>query len=413
LADRRARDLNKLFATRLSTILPILPVFSNTYVHPYCFMAPIRKLLFLAATLWFYSTAAYAQIDYPIFKDSATFRLEDTGKLSLEVESMPYLRNYEYFGDIPLSYTLFGYQLMPQLKYQLNRHFSLKAGVFLRREFGRSGYTDIAPVLTAKYQKKSLSLLLGTLEGSLNHRFIEPVYDVERFINDRLEQGAQVIINKEKLWLDWYVDWEKAIEVNAPYREELTMGLSTRIGLLRNQKLRIELPLQFLAAHKGGQIDTSGLPLETLLNTAVGVSATVPVRTSLLKAIKTEHYYTTYSDVSGQKLQLFKQGNGWYSSLVFQSNWNLDVDARYWKGASFFAPRGGALYSSVSKKVPGYSEKERELVFLSFIYDKQLFPNLFVDLRLEPYYDIRNNFMEYSYSIFLRFKKDFVLKRLD
>lgn len=375
-------------------------------------MLPIRKMLTFACALWLSGTAAYAQIEYPVFKDSATLRQEDTGRFSLEVESMPYLRNYEYFGDIPLSYTLFGYQLIPQLKFQLNEHFVLKGGVFLRREFGLPAYTDIAPVFTAKYQKKSLSLLLGTLEGSLNHRFIEPVYDVERFISDRLEQGAQVLINKDRFWLDWYVDWEKAIEVNSPYREELTMGLSTRIGLLRHDKVRIDLPLQFLAAHKGGQIDTSGLPLETLLNTAVGVSATFPLRSSLLKGIRTEHYYTTYSDVSGQKRQLYDKGHGWYSSLVFQTRWNIDVDARYWKGDTYYGARGGALYSSVSKKVPGYGEKERELVFLSFIYDKQLYPNLFVDLRLEPYYDIRNSFLEYSYSIFLRFKKDFLLKRL-
>ena len=376
-------------------------------------MPRIRKLLLCALTLFLYSSAAYAQTEYPIFRDSATLRVEDTGKLSLEVEALPYLRNYEYFGDIPLSYTLFGYQLMPQLKYQLNQHFSLKGGVFLRREFGRSGYTDIEPVLTAKYQKKSLSLLLGTLEGTLNHRFIEPIFNVERFITHRLEQGAQAIINKERLWLDWYIDWEKAIEVASPYREELTMGLSTRIGLVRTDKVQIDLPLQALAAHKGGQIDTSGLPVETLLNTAIGVSATFPLRSSFLKGIRTEHYYTTYGDASGQKRQLYEKGNGWYSSLVFQSKWNIDVDARYWRGDTYYAAKGGPLYSSVSEKIPGFGEKERELVFLSFIYDKQLFPNLFVDLRLEPYYDLRNNFMEYSYSIFLRFKKDFLLKRLN
>lgn len=372
----------------------------------------MRKLLLFVCTLCFYSTAVHAQIDYPIFKDSATFRAEDSGKLSLEVDNLNYLRNYEYFGDIPLSYTLFGYQLIPQVKYQLNQNFTLKGGVFLRREFGRSGYTDIAPVFTAKYQKKSLSLLLGTLEGSLNHRFIEPIYDVESIISDRLEQGAQVIINKPRFWLDWYIDWEKAIVVNSPYREELTSGVSTRIALVKNDQVTLELPLQALVAHKGGQIDTSGLPVESLFNTAAGVSLTVNTRSSFLKAIKTEHYLARYSDISGQKLQLFDKGTGWYSSLVFQSRWNIDLDARYWRGHGFHGPRGGPLYSSISEKVPGYGEKDRELVFVSVIYDKQLFPNVFVDLRLEPYYDVRNSFMEYSYSVFLRFKKDFLLARL-
>jgi hypothetical protein len=376
-------------------------------------MPTLRKLGLFVCTLCLCSTAAYTQIDYPIFKDSATLHPADTGKLSLEVDNLNYLRNYEYSGDIPLSYTLLGYQLIPQLKYQLNRQFVLKAGVFLRREFGRSGYTDIAPVLTAKYQKKSLSLLLGTLEGSLNHRFIEPVYDVERLISDRLEQGAQMTINKERFWLDWYIDWEKAIERNSPYREEFTTGLTSRIGLFKNDRVSVELPLQAMVAHKGGQIDTSGLPVESLLNTAVGISLTFPLRSSFLNALKTEHYFAWYKDISGQKRQLFNEGKGWYSSLVLKSKWNMDLDARYWRGDSFYGPRGGALYSSVSEKIPGYGEQDRELVFLSFIYDKQLFPHVFVDLRLEPYYDLRNNFLEYSYSIFLRFKKDFLLKRLD
>lgn len=376
-------------------------------------MALFRQFALLVCTLGLCSTAAHAQIDYPIFKDSATLQPQDTGKFSLQVDNLNYLRNYEYFGDIPLSYTLLGYQLIPQLKYQLNKNFEFKAGVFLRREFGRPAYTDIAPVFTAKYQKKGLSFLMGTLEGSLNHRFIEPIYDVESIINDRLEQGLQVIINKPRFWFDWYIDWEKAIVQYSPYREELTSGFSARLALVKNDKVTVELPLQAMIAHKGGQIDTSGLPVESLLNTAVGASATFTVRSSFLKAIKTEHYLAWYRDLSGQKLQLFKEGTGWYSSLVFQSKWNVDLDARYWHGHGFHGPRGGALYSSISEKVPGYGEKERELLFLSAIYDKQLFPNIFIDLRLEPYYDIRNKFVEYSYSVFLRFKKDFLLKRLD
>jgi hypothetical protein len=372
----------------------------------------VRKIGLFISILVLYGGAAWAQIDYPIFRDSATLRAEDSGKLTLRVDNLNYLRNYEYFGDIPLSYTLFGYQLVPQLKYQLNEHFSLSGGVFLRREFGREGFTDIEPVFTARYQKKSFSLLLGTLEGSLNHRFIEPIYDVESIVSDRLEQGVQALINKEHFWLDWFGDWEKAIKRGDPFREEFTSGLSSRLKLVTSDKATLEIPVQALVAHKGGQIDASGLPVEWLLNTAIGVSLTFPLRSSFLNAIKTEHYYAYYRDMSSRKLQLFTSGSGWYSSLVFKSKWNIDLDARYWRGHGFHGFRGGPLYSSISEKVPGYGEQDRELAFLSFIYDRQLFPHVFIDLRLEPYYDVRNRFMEYSYSVFLRFNKDFGLKRL-
>lgn len=374
-------------------------------------MAFTRKLGLLFCTL-FFCYGALAQIDYPIFRDTTRLRALDSGRLSLEIENFNYARNYEYFGDIPLSYTLLGYQFMPQLKYVLNPHFSLKGGIFLRREFGLDGFTDIDPVLTARYQNKGFSFLAGTLEGTLNHRFIEPLFDVENIITDRLEQGLQVLVNNPRFWFDGFVDWQKAIELNSPYREEFTAGLSSRLKLVDNDKLTLELPLQALATHKGGQIDTSNLPVESLLNTAVGATLTFPLRSSFLKAIKTDHYFAYYRDLSNTKQQLFNSGSGWYSSLILKSKWNIDLDARYWRGKGFYAPRGGALYSSVSEKVAGYSEEDRDLVFLSFIYDKQLFPHVFIDLRLEPYYDVRNRFVEYSYSIFLRFNKDFLLGRL-
>lgn len=370
----------------------------------------MRKLFVLALS-FLLSLSLYAQIEYPIFKDSATLQAADSGKLSLQVDNLNYLRNYEYSGEIPLSYTLFGYQLIPQLKYQLNERFQLKGGIFLRREFGRSGFHQIAPVLTAKYQKKGFSFLLGTLEGALNHRFIEPVYDVESIISDRLEQGAQVILDKKRIWLDWYIDWEKAIEQYSPYREEFTTGVSSRIKLINTDQLSVELPLQALVTHKGGQIDTSGLPVESLLNTAVGASVTLNTHGSFLKAVRTEHYFAYYKDFSGQKVQLYPNGTGWYSSLLFKTKW-LDIDARYWRGHQFFGPRGGALYSSISEKVPGYGEPDRELLFLSLIYNRPLFPHVNFDVRLEPYYDLQNSMLEYSYSLFLRFNKDFLLKRI-
>lgn len=371
----------------------------------------MRNLLFVFCFVGLISRAN-AQIDYTIFRDSVTLKAQDSGKLSLSIDNLNYLRNYEYFGDIPLSYTLLGYQFIPQLKYQLNESFILKGGIFLRREFGLQGFTDVVPVFTAKYQKKSFTLNLGTLEGALNHRFIEPIYDVESIINDRIEQGVQVVITKPKFWMDWYIDWEKAIQLNAPYPEEFTTGFSIRKKIFGNEKVEVDLPAQALVAHKGGQIDSSNTPVESLLNTALGAAFTFNNPGSFIKAVKTQHFFAYYRDISGTKAQLFNNGTGLYSALILKSRLNIDLDIRYWKGNTFHGPRGGALYSSISEKIRGYGEQKRELLFVSFIYDKQLFPNVWLDLRVEPYYDLRNRFTEYAYSVFLRFNKDFLLKQV-
>jgi hypothetical protein len=371
----------------------------------------IKSFLFSVSVL--VAVCAHAQVNYPVFIDSTKLHPEDSGKLSLSIDNLNYLRNYEYFGDIPLSYTLLGYQFIPQLKYQVNEYFLLKGGIFLRREFGRPGFETVAPVFTAKYQKKGLSLIMGLLEGSANHRFIEPIYNIESIISDRIEQGVQIKLDKQKFWMDWYIDWEKAIKLNDPFREELTTGISTRTKIVDKPKLTVEVPLQAMIAHKGGQISTSPVNVESLFNAAAGLSFQFKLNSaSFIQSINTEHYVVYYKNLSGTKVRIYNEGNGWLSSLTLKSKKNIDLDLRYWKGNQFFGPRGQPLYNSISEKIANYGEKERELVFLTLIYDKPLFNNVSIDLRLEPYYDVRNAFLEYAYSAFIRFNKDFFLKKL-
>jgi hypothetical protein len=373
----------------------------------------MKKIFFSLSILWL-GSVLNAQTNYPVFLDLDTkLKPEDSGRLSLQIDNLNYLRNYEYFGKIPLSYTLLGYQFIPQLKYQLNENFLVKGGIFLRHESGRPGFETIAPVFTAKYQKKDLSLIMGTLEGGANHRFIEPIYTIEATISDRIENGVQIKLDKQKLFFDWYIDWEKAIKLNDPFREELTSGVSTRFKLIDKEKFGFEIPLQAMVAHKGGQISNSPVNVESLLNTATGVSLKFKrPAASFLKEIQTEHYFVYYRNLSGTKVRLFNEGSGTLSSLTFRSAKNFDLDLRFWNGWDYFGPRGQPLYNSISEKVPNYGERSRQLVFVTFIYDKQLFKDVSIDLRLEPYYDIGNNFMEYAYSAFIRLNKDFFLKKL-
>jgi hypothetical protein len=373
----------------------------------------MKKIFFSLSIIWL-GSVLNAQTNYPVFLDQDTkLKPEDSGRLSLQIDNLNYLRNYEYFGKIPLSYTLLGYQFIPQLKYQLNENFLVKGGIFLRHESGRPGFETIAPVFTAKYQKKDLSLIMGTLEGGANHRFIEPIYNIEATISDRIENGVQIKLDKQKLFFDWYIDWEKAIKLNDPFREELTSGVSTRFKLIDKEKFSFEIPLQAMVAHKGGQISNSPVNVESLLNTATGVSLKfIRPAASFLKEIQTEHYFVYYRNLSGTKVRLFNEGSGTLSTLTFRSSKNFDLDLRFWNGWDYFGPRGQPLYNSISEKVPNYGERSRQLVFVTFIYDKQLFKDVSIDLRLEPYYDIGNNFMEYAYSAFIRLNKDFFLKKL-
>ncbi|TCJ18736.1 hypothetical protein EPD60_02970 [Flaviaesturariibacter flavus] len=373
--------------------------------------------------------ASFAQTDYPIFRDTATLQAADSGRLSLQVDNINYLRNYEWFGNIPNSYTLLGTMLMPQLKYQVNPYFSVKGGLLLRREFGRPGLVTVEPMFTARYQKKGLTFIMGTLEGGLNHRFVEPIYNIERFIVGRMdrvefndvtraattrnEQGLQLKIDKKRFWADWFIDWRESIVIGDNFREQLNSGISTRTLVVDRPGVKLTVPLQALVSHYGGQISTSNMAIESLFNGAAGLSAQFPMgRGGLLRSVQTDAYYVGYKNISGNKLQLYNEGYGWLGSVLLKSRWNLDLELRYWNGNTFFGPVGLPLYNSISEKIRGFGEPERSLVFATLIYDKELFPNVSIDLRLEPYYDLKNKFLEYGYSAFLRFNKDFFLKKL-
>src|SRR5262249_28334361 len=134
-------------------------------------------------------------------------------------------KNNEYEHTIVQGYTLFGYQFNPYLSYQISKHFRVDAGVFLQKDFGNSSYTTTAPTLSVKYQLKDFSITFGNLDGSLNHRLIEPLYDFERVLNNRLENGLQVQVIRDDLFFDTWVDWHKMIYVNDPNQEQLTAGM--------------------------------------------------------------------------------------------------------------------------------------------------------------------------------------------
>jgi hypothetical protein len=83
----------------------------------------------------------------------------------------------------------------------------------------------------------------------------------------------------------------------------------------------------------------------------------------------------------------------------------------YWNAMNYLAPRGGDLFQSMSSiyaqnKV---TQKNRQLLFMRLGYQKQIFENFNVDVRFEPYVDLVNHFLEYSYSIYITYKKDFHL----
>src|SRR5205085_2701664 len=146
--------------------------------------------------------------DNTYLRDEVIVSASDTNRFGLSIAATPYMRNTEYFNRIEQGRTLFGYQLQPTFFYQPGKHVRVDAGMFLRNDFGgKNPYVQALPVFTLKLRNNHFSLLFGTLEGSLSHRLIEPMYNIERFITNRVENGFQLKVDAPKQFFDAWINW--------------------------------------------------------------------------------------------------------------------------------------------------------------------------------------------------------------
>jgi hypothetical protein len=357
-----------------------------------------------------------AQIDYPVFKSKTDISPADSQQLSFNLYNLNYLNNTEWFGNIPLSGTLFGYEIIPELEYQVSPKLTIKGGIYLQKEFGRKGYTTIAPTFSVKYRARHSSFIFGTLEGNANHGFIEPVYDYKLIINERLENGFQFQVDTRPYNHDLFINWRKAIHPGDNFKEEFDIGYVAKLNVINNSRFNLAIPVQLLYSHKGGQVDSLHTPLQSLTNFATGISLSFNIDKKLLKKVVFDNYYVNYKDISGEKLQPFNEGNAFLSHLLFDFK-DVGIDLRYWNSDRFIGPRGMALFQSVSEKYPGLVERHRELLIVSFIYDKEIFKNVNFDFRFIPYKDFIEKIssgtgLEYSYELYLKYALKAHIKKI-
>ncbi|SKB87597.1 hypothetical protein [Daejeonella lutea] len=352
-----------------------------------------------------------------ILNDSLEYRIRPdslkTGELHLSVHNFNYMRNYEYFNKIQDGHTLFGGQLEPQLLYYAHPRLSISAGVHLRKDFGGRGIYRTFPLFSVKYQKHNTTLINGVLEGNIHHRMIEPIYDFEKKITEPVEYGTQFIIENKSFFLDAFINWKRMIYKPSPDQEQILGGASMAISLVDNTKLSLSIPVQLTVFHQGGQIDVTNVPLQTLVNSALGFKLKIPLQ-GFVNAFRSENYYTHFRDLSFTSVQAFSTGGGWFLNSGIDTKYG-SLLGTYWNADKFISTQGMPIYQSVSQHIKhaGYTEAHRRLLMIRYSYQKRLIPNLYLDFRFEPLMDLNRpkgkKKIEFSNSSFLVYRQEFRL----
>jgi hypothetical protein len=168
--------------------------------------------------------------------------------------------------------------------------------------------------------------------------------------------------------------------------------------------LYASLPYQFLAHHRGGQIDTDSSNMTMQFNGAIGLQIG-QVTKGWIDEWRIESYNTFYLENTNSGYFPYREGNGMYSNLFIRKG-GLGMMASFWRGDKWMAPRGTNIFSSVSLDKPGYTEPIRQLIFVRFLYNKSLADGLNISARFEPVYGIKSSLLDFSYSLYLSYKLD-------
>lgn len=369
----------------------------------------MKKQLFTLFAICF-SLAANAQFN----NESIYNRIRPSDTLTKELHfnfyNFNYVRNYEYSNKFHDGYTLYGTQLEPQLVYYAHPNLAITAGAYLRKDFGNEGLYDAKPLFSLKYHKRNLTLVFGALEGNIQHNYIEPIYDFERKITTPIEYGTQLLVERENFKLDSWIAWQKMIYKGDAAKEEIVGGLITETALLKSGYWKLSLPAQFLAYHQGGQIDVlKQIPISTLINGATGIKLHKTIGLNV-KEFFTDNYIAVYKDFSPTKVRAYQGGFGLWLNAGVNTKWG-NLVASYWKGHDFITIKGMPLYQSVSETLydKGFKQSNRSILALRYSYQKELIPNLYLDIRFEPHFDLNESAknLQFNHSLFLTYKENF------
>jgi len=404
---------------------------------------------FFKINLWstsfiFCSLLSFSQIDNKALYNEIKMNEKDTSKILFSFRNNNILIDNEYFGKILTGYTLFCSEFNPELAYMPNKYVKIEGGIFLRKDYGNPNFSIVAPTLALKLEKNGYSLIFGNLEGCLTHQLIQPIFNYERIVTNPLENGLQVKIDKKNFWLDLWIDWEQQEYQNVNFKEHIGSGLSSKTTLYNhNDVFKIILPVQAYVFHHGGQLDVDTSSVISLFNVAAGLTFDwdLSSKGGFISDVRSDNYfigfengstqknvfpfYTTFKNNDFNNLTVFpnpiQSGYGSYFNLTVTSKYHISLMASYWDGHNFVAGHGGPLYQSVSSIYNNnFMETNRQIIIVRGLYQREILPDLYVDIRIEPCYDLHfpsvsNTFtprLEFCYSAFFTYRKTFSLGKV-
>ena len=105
----------------------------------------IKGILFTILSSFLISVNLYGQLNNRVFYLPPNYQTEKKHDLYFDLNILGFTKNNEYFNKISDGYTLFGYQLNPDILFFPSENVMLRAGLFAWKDFGNTDYSRISP----------------------------------------------------------------------------------------------------------------------------------------------------------------------------------------------------------------------------------------------------------------------------
>jgi hypothetical protein len=330
---------------------------------------------------------------------------QDTLGLFLRIKNISFFRDNEYSNPITEGYTLPGFIIQPSLVYFPGQKISVSLGVQLQ---GYSGTTKIkSPILifnTAYRISKGTLLMLGTLDGSEKHKLDDPLFYRERMYTAQTESGLRLATQNSHFFNDLWINWENFVSRGDTTREIFVLGESFRYFSPVAGNFSIEIPVQVLFRHLGGQVSNYPEHVETFFDGNLGIKLNWnpfgerPGRFSL------EYRQFRFQYISKHGVFAIGHGDASWTRLSYTVK-NLMFGTAIWSGHDFYAPEGNPIYSSVSERTPSLIVHDRKIWTNSAEFTLLRAGFLELYLSAESYYDLSTHHVDAAVMLHLKLDK--------
>lgn len=384
------------------------------------------------------------QIPERVFKSDHRIDPDKKGQLSVELDNISFFKDNEYSGSIMKGYSLPGLWVQPKVVFYPLSNIKLEVGAHMLRYWGATkypslAYQDIATWKGNQYQhgfhvlpffraqmalSDHVNIVLGDIYGGANHNLIEPLYNPELNLTADPEAGLQLLYDSRRFDLDVWVNWESFIFHGDTHQEAFTVGLSARYKLNDPEsRFHFYMPLQGLAQHRGGEIDTIYTnSVQTLMNGAVGAGAVWNTGNPIVKNVNLEFDVAGYYQQAGD-LWPYGSGSGFYVRASADI-YDFRVKTSYWKSNKFISMFGSPFYGAVSTSMDGVTFDGQNLVYLGLEYSRSFGKGFSVGVDVDVYQHLPVNMYEqgvdgirksgsatsFSAGIYFRINPSFLIK---